>query len=430
MKAWKKIVSFALAAALALSLAACGSRKEETAQEGFAPSLDKETDGVIHVAGHYSNFEALEEEFNRFAEYYPNVKMSYTLADNYNSVLPALLNGNDAPDIFFTFPWMMGSDEYRSVFEAAEDLTGVTPEIDLSCIREGLLQKDSLGHLSIVPIYTTTYGMLVNEAIFEKEKLSVPKTYDELVEVCSQLQEAGWDKPVMGFNQNSSLLYALYFPYFCSGILGNEEAVRALNELSPSAGEYMRPALELTSDFMSRGFVDLESCNQLENDYDAVIMRFFEGDVPIMLASGNTVSGTQKRESQSEAFSASPFSYSFHPVPSTGDGGFFFNTISLGFSVNKNSPNLELANEFMRFLVCPQEINRMAMAKRMVTPCREMELDKVYASFGDVSSDRVIYSYELGLADKPDVQVRKAGLQVTNGTMTVDEAVAAFGTFE
>ena len=59
-----------------------------------------------------------------------------------------------------------------------------------------------------------------------------------------------------------------------------------------------RGALELVDDFMSRGYVDLDGCSQLENDYNAVIMRFFEGDVPMMMASANTVSGTEKRESQ------------------------------------------------------------------------------------------------------------------------------------
>ena len=38
--------------------------------------------------------------------------------------------------------------------------------------------------------------------------------------------------------------------------------------------------------------------------------------------------------------------------------------------------------------------------------------------------------YDLGLTDGPDAQVRKAGAQITNGTMTVDEAIAAFGTFK
>lgn len=181
---------------------------------------------------------------------------------------------------------------------------------------------------------------------------------------------------------------------------------------------------------MSHGFVDLESCNGLANDYNAVIMRFFEGDVPMMLASGNTVSGTEKRQSQSEAFTANPFRYSFQPVPSTEQGGYFINSISLGFAINGKSANLEMAEEFMRFLVSTEELNRMAKAKRMVTPCNEMALDDIYATFGQLDASHVINLSELGLDDAPDQQVRKAGWQVSNGQMTVDEAVQAFGTLK
>jgi len=200
--------------------------------------------------------------------------------------------------------------------------------------------------------------------------------------------------------------------------------------MEPGAGEYMRSALELADAFIRDGVIDLESCNELEDDYNAVIMRFFEGDVPMMFASGNTVSGTEKRESQSEAFTAHPFPYSFHPVPSTEQGGYFINTISMGFAVNKNSQNLDMANEFMRFLVSTEELNRMARAKRMVTPCEDMSLDGVYASFGQVDEEHRINLSELGLEDTPNDQVRRAGWRVSNGLMTVDEAVEAFGTLE
>ena len=98
--------------------------------------------------------------------------------------------------------------------------------------------------------------------------------------------------------------------------------------------------------------------------------------------------------------------------------------------MNKESKNLNMANEFMRFLVSAAEMNRMAQAKRMVTPCKDMSLDGVYAAFGQMDAGRVINMSDLGLADTPDSQVRKAGWQVSNGTMTVDEAVAAFGTLQ
>ena len=413
---------------MCISLVSCVNDVKE--EEIFTPKLDKETVGVVNVAGHYSNFEALEEEFNRFNEYYPNVELKYTCLDNYNKIIATALVGENAPDIYFTLPWMMNSDDYNPLFENAEDLSDPALGMRLSCIRDGLLAKDRYGKTSLIPIYTTTYGMMVNDDLFKKEGLSIPKTYNELIEVSKKLKDAGYSNPVMGYNQKSSMLYSLFFPYFCGTIAGNENAVKELNELNPSAGEYMRPTLNLIADFMSKGIVDIESCNAIKDDYDAVIKRFFEGDIPMMFASGSTVSGTEKREIQSEAFSANPFKYSFHPIPTTENGGYFLNNIAIGFSVNKNSENLDVANEFMRFLISTEELNLMAKNKRMVTPSKIMDLDGIYSSFGELDEKQIIYLYDLGLADAPDVQVRKAGAQVTNGTMTVDEAVAAFGTFK
>jgi len=428
-----KVIILALVLMVALCVSSC-SRKEEsktqTAQAGFTPRLDASTQGKVTIVGHYSNFEALEAEFNLFNKYYPNVELNYTYLDNYNGIIVTALSSAEAPDIFFTYPWMVYQEKYASIYDTAVDLADPALGIDLSCIRSSLIYTDENGKVPTVPVYTTTYGMMVNETIFEKEGIAVPKTYSELVSACEKLKKAGYENPIMAYNRGNFLLFPLYFPYFCAQIQGNQSALSDLNAMNQGAGKYMRSSLELAADFMSRGFVNLEDCNKLENDYNAVIMRFFQGDVPMMLASGNTVSGTEKRESQSEAFTANPFRYSFQPVPSTEQGGYFLNSISLGFAINGNSANLEMAKEFMRFLVNADELNRMAKAKRMVTPCNEMALDDIYAAFGQLDASHVINQSELGLDDAPDQQVRKAGWQVSNGNMTVDEAVSAFGTLK
>ena len=89
-----------------------------------------------------------------------------------------------------------------------------------------------------------------------------------------------------------------------------------------------------------------------------------------------------------------------------------------------------MANEFMRFLVSTEELNLMAMAKRMVTPCVDMSLDSVYAPFQNLDEKHFINMSDFGLEDKPASQVSKAGLQVALGNMTVSEAVAAFGSIQ
>ena len=415
-----------------LMLSAAGSAWAEG--EGFTPALDTSASITLLVAGHYDNFEAIEAEFALFRQYYPNVKLKYEKIDDYNNNIgKALRLGEEAPDVFFTYPSMVGQERFLRVFDAVEDLSDPALGLDLSGIRSHLLLRSEDGKVFMLPIFCETYGMLVNEDIFEKENLQIPGTYEQLLQACEALKSAGYSSPMLGFNGSSSnhfLLYPLFFPYFLAQIRENETAIAELNSLTPSAGEYMRGALELAADFMGRGYMDLEECNLLAKDYDPVILRFFEGDVPMMLAKGGTVSGTEKRESRSEAFQAHPFRYSFHPVPSTDEGGYFMDMVSMGFSVNRYSEKVDMANEFIRFLVSTNALNRMAQAKRMVTPCKDTSLDKIYAAFGQLPPDHTINLAELGLADAPDTQVRKAGWLVSNGMMTVDEAVAAFGTIE
>ena len=428
----KKTMCMFLAALMILSLAACGSEKqEETAVEGFQPALDTSVSCHISVAGGYDNFEALEAEFDRFNEYYPKVELVFTKVDDYNNMIGTVLNGNDAPDIYVNYSWMYGREQYASSIDHAENLAAPALGLDLDCIRSNIILNTGDGTLPMVPVFANTYGMLVNNSLFEKEGLSVPTTYQELVAVCNAFREKGYDNPMMGFSnkETTSLFTLTIYPFFCGSVADDAEAVKQLNSLDASAGEYMRPALEKITQFMSEGCVDLDACSEIENNYDAVILRFFEGDVPMMCCSGDTVSGTKKRESRSEAFIANPFTYSFAPVPMTDEGANFLDMPNLQFSVNKDSPDLDMANEFMRFLITPRELNEMAQNKGLMSPTKDLSFNSMYAAFGAVPESRILSPEVIGLSDDAVIQLRQAVYHVGTGAMTIDEAVANYGAF-
>ena len=145
-----------------------------------------------------------------------------------------------------------------------------------------------------------------------------------------------------------------------------------------------------------------------------------------MLCDADTVSGTLKRESQSQAFSASPFKYSFYTFPASDEGSDFVNSVAVGFSVNKNSVNLQAVNEFMRFLVRTEELNNLAKIKRLITASRDYSFDEIYSP---LSASSPLYLNELGLVDAANEQMRKAVYQVMLGNMSVDEAAANYGSF-
>ena len=429
----KKIMRILLSAVMILSLTACGSKKEEstTTEEGFRPSLDTSHTCHIRIAGGYDNFEALETEFDRFNEYYPNVELVYTKVDDYNNMIGTVLDGNDAPDIYVNYSWMYGRDQYKASIDHAENLADPALGLDLSCIRSNILLNTDDGSLPMVPVFSNTYGMLVNKSIFEKEGLSVPKTYKELVDVCNAFREKGYKNPIMGFSreETTSIFTLTTYPFFCGTVAQDKEAVKKLNSLDASAGEYMRPSLMKIQQFLSDSGVDLKACDGIENNYDAVILRFFEGDVPMMTCSGDTVSGTKKRESRSEAFIANPFTYTFVPIPMSDEGAVFLDMSNLQFSVNKDSSNLDAANEFMRFLINSRELSEMAKNKGLVSPTKDLSFNSKYAAFGEVPESRILSPEEIGLTDDAVFQLRQATYLVGTGKMTIDEAIAAYGTF-
>ena len=429
----KKTLCLLLSVLMILGLAACGSEKQEPVaeEEGFKPALDTSTSCHINVAGGYDNFEALEVEFDRFNEYYPDVELTFTKVDDYNNMIGTVLNGNDAPDIYVNYSWMYGRDQYSSSIDHAEDLSDPALGLDLDCIRSNIILNTDDGSLPMVPVFANTYGMLVNTDLFEKEDLDVPTTYQELIAVCDAFREKGYDNPMLGFTkeETTSLFTLTSYPYFCATVADDAKAVERFNSLDPSAGESMRPTLEMIEQFLDDGCVNLDACAQIEDNYEAVILRFFEGDVPMMVCSGDTVSGTKKRESRSEAFIANPFAYTFAPVPMSDKGAYFLDMPNLQFSVNKDSQNLDMANEFMRFLITSEELNEMAQNKGLMSPTKDLSFNSMYAAFGDVPESRILSPEVIGLTDDAVIQLRQAVYMVATGEMTIDEAIAAFGTF-
>lgn len=415
-----------------LSLTACGSKAPEEAKGEFSPSLDTNTECSLTVAGSYDNFEALEAEFDRFNEIYPNVQLSYVKLDDYNNVLDTALEGDDKPNIFFTFASMVDDEKYSHIFTLTEDLSDSALGLNLGCIREGLIYHDDENHVMMVPVFSRSYGMLVNNDLFEKEGLKVPTTWNELLDVCEKFKSKGYANPMMGYSAGSSscFMYTVAYPMFIASLAENQEALDLANKLDPAAGEYMRPALEAVENLVQSGCIDIAECDKIEDNYTEVILRFFEGDVPMMICSGDTVSGTRKRETQSEAFSQNPFSYTFSPIPLTDKGGYFIDSPSVEFSVNKECENLDMTNEFMRFLITNKELDQMASVKRLVTPTSDLSFDAVYAPFGQVPADRTISPEVIGITDPLTVQIKGAAYQVGKGEITIDDAVSMYGTFE
>ena len=428
----KRLLCTILAVLLAIVPIAWNSQARAESAGIFQPRLDTDISCEITVIGSYSNFEALEAEFECFNEFYPNVELTYLKPDDYNNLLGTVLESKNPPNIFFSFPWMYGNEKYRTAFEHMEDLSDPQLGLDLGCIRPNLLKSDANGQLLTIPVFTRNYGMLVNNDLFKKEGLQVPNTWSELLAVCEAFLSKGYTSPMMGYtaDPSSCLMSILVYPEVVAALADNPEMLQAANEMDPIAGECMRQSLESMMRLIGNGYINLDKCNEIGDNYTEVILRFFEGDIPMMICMADTVSGTAKRESQSEAFSTAPFTYSFAPIPLSEAGGYFIDSPSVEFSVNKTCDNLDMTNEFMRFLISREELNKMALVKRLVTPTTDLSFSAVYEPFGLVPAERVLCPEKIGITDPLFVQVRNAAYLVGTGALTIDEAVSQYGSLD
>lgn len=422
----KKIVTAFLTMAL---LASCGTPSSKSEPDVFTPALDTSTPCSISVVGDYKNFPALEKEFDKFRNYYKDVKFSYTKVDNYADTIGTVLEGADAPNIFFSYAgWMGGDEKYNTAISHMEDLSAASLKINLNCIRPGLLNRDSsTGKVLMVPIFSRTFGALVNESLFKKEGIAIPSTWNELLTATESFRAKGYKNPMMGYSKeaSNSLMYTIAYPAFVAALAPNPDALAKANNLDPSAGEYMRDALTKVKTLIDGKAIDLAECDGISDNYNAVIMRFFEGDVPMMICHGDTASGTSSREPDPK-----PFDYSFAPIPMTDKGGYFIDSPSIQFSVNKSCKNLDMTNEFMRFLVRNDELNAMAAEKRLVTTTKEISFDSIYAPFGKIPAERTFAPEALGVKDPIAKQIRVAAYKVGKNELSIDQAIAQYGSLK
>ena len=385
----------------------------------------------IRVVGDYSNFEALEAEFDKFEELYPQVNLIYEKVDKYSDIIETVLEREtDKANIFFSYAaWTSGDPKYDTVISHMEDLSDPELELDLECLRPGLINHNADNKVLMLPVFSRTHGMLINKNLFEKEEIDIPETWDELLSVCDAFYQKGYESPMKGYSlkDTNCWMNTVAYPIAVANLANDPETLAKANELDSTAGEFMREALTKVSQLVNSNALDLDKCDAITDNYTQTILSFFEGDVPMMIVPADTVSGTLKRQSQSEAYSANPFEYVYMPIPVNANGGYFIDSPSIQFSVNKDCDNLDLTNAFMKFLYTNEELNAMSSIKRLASPTKDMSLDPVYAPFGDIPEANTFSPEAIGIKDRLVNQLKLAAFKVGRGQLTIEQAIEQYG---
>ena len=374
----KQPLAAALAAACLLGLSACGNSAVSTAapadtaadsaagtsidSSSFVPGLATDTAATLEIAGFMGNYEALDQVMNAFNEIYPNVVFTY----DHNSIhmLNDYLTNNAGVDIIMTADQNINRPDLTEDYVADRCLDLSQENIDLSAVRSDALAACTTdGKLLRLPAAMNPSGIVVNKTLLKDAGLDVPTNYAEFMNALAVLKDKGYT-PIQGSEQH--VYGELVINMAMDTLRADDTLLPALQAGDEKAAEAMLPVFEKLGAVIDGGYTDYALNSTFGSDnYDSTIMAFFEGDMPFYVCNAECFSGMKKRESKSEHYSADPFEYEFLYAPLGENGVYAYTEPWYGFSINKDCDEKEMAVEFLRFMACSDQIEKMGSIKGM-----------------------------------------------------------------
>ncbi len=135
---------------------------------------------------------AMGEIFGQFEKDNPGIKVDLNLIPDadYQNTLGVALRGGKGPDV----AQLKAYGELQPLVDAGylTRLNDLVPELgELSSVAlEGAKAKKDGGYYG-VPYSVVNMGVYYNTEVFEKNKVAIPKTYDEFVKACQTFKAAG-----------------------------------------------------------------------------------------------------------------------------------------------------------------------------------------------------------------------------------------------
>lgn len=187
----KKLLVFLLSLALALPLIACSqdpSDSSSSASKSEALSSSALSDEPVTIQWIQHQIEVAEQTEEFIAAYstdHPNVTIELSISADAPDVLMARASTNNMPDIYMT-------EAYGGVSDYADysaDLSEMSFADQIVDAAKGAVTVD--GKILALPMQLSGFGIIYNKGIFEKYKIEVPTTPEELEAVSQKLLENG-----------------------------------------------------------------------------------------------------------------------------------------------------------------------------------------------------------------------------------------------
>lgn len=248
---WQERKRYLFIVGTVFALSGCGAI--EQAPEGLEPYTKTEGNEKTQLKVLYSREDitwslVMDDLCSKFEAENPDIDLE--LLDSGSGIYEETLKVKEALN---EFPDLFEISNVKSYVD--NDRLGEIPDSVSSLIEE----PESLNQrIYTVPVYTTTYGIIYNHVLFKQYNLEAPKTYEQFLEVCAQLN---WHKIaplVCGGTKEDSVAYWLNYFYQKDVLLIDEE--KDVQDIDGDIAEYPAAGKELergVPDFTSEEYITM-----------------------------------------------------------------------------------------------------------------------------------------------------------------------------
>jgi raffinose/stachyose/melibiose transport system substrate-binding protein len=337
--------------ALALVAGACSSSDDSSSADPDAPVTLRVAMGSPGEA----QIAVWEATAASFEESNPNVTVEFNFQDDdlYETIgLPNLLNGGDAPDVYFEWAGQRLQNRYDEGF--VTDITDAVQNGELGTyFEEGAYNGMVIdGKNVMVPANAdVTTVMWYNVDIFNDLGIAVPTTWDEMITASETIQTAD----IIPIATGNKDLWPVgnWTSHILSRAMGEEVYDQMLKQEIPMDSPEVVEAMEYVVELQVAGIVN-ESANAIDDNEGAEL--FFQGRAAMHPIGSWLVSWAIE--------SAPDLNFDYFNLPPMDGAGVQDSVIAVatGFIVNEESRNKDVAIDFLTLFSSPEFTSQMVDA--------------------------------------------------------------------
>ena len=275
---------------------------------------------------------------------WPNVTLEVTKLpdDNYYTSLKTKLASGECPDIILTQPMYAGSNSSYALAEAGY----LEPLNDLDCVagRQDLSDVTYNGNLVSVSTGLSILGTYYNKDMFNEVGITEePATWQDLLDDCAKLKEAGYQPIVMGDKDMYVLQFGLYQIAANEIYAKNAEFDQQVRDGSASFTDEgtWDTVLSMYKELYDNGYID--ASQSLGYGASQSITDFIDGKAAM------TFDGSFNAAAILADGAAGKFERGYFPIPSTSGDTYTASCLAAGQSIYSGSQYIDQCKELLDY---------------------------------------------------------------------------------